>query len=85
MHHWSDRFCTAPALSNFVTDISGIKIRENQNPGLAFQLAVRGLASSHFRHNRSIELELTVEGEDEDAAIAGICELVEAGFYELDD
>jgi phosphocarrier protein len=31
------------------------------------------------------ELELTVDGEDEDAALAGICELVEAGFYELDE
>ena len=31
------------------------------------------------------ELTLTVEGEDEDAALAGICELVEAGFYELDE
>jgi phosphocarrier protein len=31
------------------------------------------------------ELELTVEGDDEDAALAGICELVEAGFYELDE
>ena len=30
------------------------------------------------------ELELSVEGEDEDAALAGICELIEAGFYELD-
>lgn len=30
-------------------------------------------------------LELTVEGEDEDAAFAGICELVEAGFHELDE
>ena len=31
------------------------------------------------------ELTLTVEGEDEDAALAGICELIEAGFYELDE
>jgi len=31
------------------------------------------------------ELLLTVEGEDEEAALAGICALVEAGFYELDD
>ena len=31
------------------------------------------------------QLELAVEGEDEDAAFAGICELIEAGFYELDD
>ncbi len=31
------------------------------------------------------QLELSVEGEDEDAAFAGICELVEAGFYELDE
>jgi phosphocarrier protein len=31
------------------------------------------------------ELILTVEGEDEDDALAGICALVEAGFYELDD
>ena len=31
------------------------------------------------------QLEITVEGEDEDAAMAGICELIEAGFYELDN
>ena len=31
------------------------------------------------------ELELNVEGDDEDAALTGICELVEAGFYELDE
>ena len=31
------------------------------------------------------QLELCVEGEDEDAAFAGICELIEAGFYELND
>ena len=31
------------------------------------------------------ELILTVEGEDEEDALLGICELVEAGFYELDD
>ena len=31
------------------------------------------------------ELELIVEGEDEDEALRGICALVEAGFYELDD
>lgn len=30
------------------------------------------------------ELELTVEGEDEAAALAAICALVEAGFHELD-
>jgi len=31
------------------------------------------------------ELGLSVDGEDEDQAMAGICELVEAGFYELDE
>ena len=31
------------------------------------------------------QLELSVEGEDEDAAFTGICELIEAGFYELDE
>lgn len=31
------------------------------------------------------ELELTVEGEDEDAALEGICALIEAGFHELDE
>ena len=31
------------------------------------------------------QLELTVEGEDEEAALAAICELVEAGFHELED
>ncbi len=31
------------------------------------------------------ELELSVEGEDEDQAIEAIQALVEAGFYELDD
>jgi len=30
-------------------------------------------------------LELSVEGEDEEEALAGICALVEAGFYELDE
>jgi phosphocarrier protein HPr len=30
-------------------------------------------------------LELSVEGDDEDAALAGITALIEAGFYELDD
>lgn len=30
-------------------------------------------------------LELVVEGEDEDAATNGLSELVQAGFYELDD
>lgn len=30
------------------------------------------------------QLGLSVEGDDEDEAMAGICELVEAGFYELD-
>ncbi len=29
------------------------------------------------------QLDLTVEGDDEDAALSGICELVEAGFYEV--
>ena len=31
------------------------------------------------------ELMLTVEGDDEDEAFAGICALVEAGFHELDE
>jgi phosphocarrier protein len=31
------------------------------------------------------ELTLIVEGEDEDAAFAGVCELISAGFHELDD
>ena len=31
------------------------------------------------------QLELTVEGDDEEAALAGISALIEAGFYELDD
>jgi phosphocarrier protein len=30
-------------------------------------------------------LELVIEGDDEDAATNGLCELVQAGFYELDD
>ena len=30
-------------------------------------------------------LELTVEGEDEDHAYQAICELINAGFHELDD
>lgn len=31
------------------------------------------------------QLKLSVEGDDEDAALAGITALIEAGFYELDD
>ena len=31
------------------------------------------------------ELTLTVEGEDEQEAFNGVCELINAGFYELDD
>ena len=31
------------------------------------------------------ELGLCAEGDDEDEALAGICALVEAGFYELDE
>ena len=31
------------------------------------------------------ELSLTIEGEDEDEAFAGICSLIEAGFHELDE
>jgi phosphocarrier protein NPr len=31
------------------------------------------------------QLELTVDGEDEDVAFTGICELIEAGFYELEE
>ncbi len=31
------------------------------------------------------ELSLTIEGEDEDEAFQGICELIEAGFHELDE
>ncbi len=31
------------------------------------------------------ELSLTIEGEDEDEAFEGICELIEAGFHELDE
>ena len=31
------------------------------------------------------ELHLVVEGEDEEAAFAAICELVQAGFNELED
>ncbi len=31
------------------------------------------------------QLELRVEGEDEDDALQGICALIEAGFHELDE
>ncbi len=31
------------------------------------------------------ELSLTIEGEDEDEAFQGICDLIEAGFHELDE
>ncbi len=31
------------------------------------------------------ELSLIIEGEDEDEAFQGICELIEAGFHELDE
>ena len=31
------------------------------------------------------ELVLTTEGEDEDEAFTSVCELVNAGFYELDE
>ena len=51
----------AELFEGFVEDVAGIKIWGNQNVGLAFQGAIRGLFFGDTRTNGGVKLDLPVD------------------------
>ena len=49
------------ALRNFVADVTGLKIREDQDICPPCDRAALGFTCSYFRNQRGVELHLTVE------------------------